>query len=94
MKQVVLAVLLSGCASNFSASKPPVIVYPQFHFTIYERPEQLAPNVNGTATLVDFVGSRMCVVNLRKYPRCLLHEIRHCIEGHWHDPDVPNSEDC
>jgi len=99
MKLLLLVLLLTACGdtgkSTFSASKPPVIVHPQFHFTIYERPEQLpAPNVNGTATLVELGGARMCIVNLREYPRCLLHEIRHCIEGDWHDPDVPNDEDC
>jgi len=34
-----------------------------------------------------------CVITLRQYPECLLHEIRHCFEGQWHDAR-PNSEDC
>ena len=25
-----------------------------------------------------------CQILLRKYPECLLHEVRHCIEGDWH----------
>jgi hypothetical protein len=93
MKLALLSLLLAGCAS-FDAPVPKEIVHSQFHFTIYERPELLpAPNVHGTATLLDFGGQRVCVVNLRQYPVCLLHEIRHCIEGNWHD-EKPNSEDC
>lgn len=26
-----------------------------------------------------------CHIKLTKYPRCLQHEIRHCLEGNWHD---------
>ena len=37
-----------------------------------------------------------CTVTLIKdeYPRCLQHEVRHCIEGHWHPEEQDNSEDC
>lgn len=34
-----------------------------------------------------------CVIRLRKYPRCLLHEIRHCVEGNWHEGRI-TTEDC
>jgi hypothetical protein len=99
MKLLLLALLLAACGdtgqTHFSASKPPEIVYPDFQFHIRVEPDQLpSPTVNGTATLVEMNGKRICVVNLREYPRCLLHEIRHCIEGDWHDPQIPNSEDC
>jgi hypothetical protein len=99
MKYLVLALLLAACGdtgqSTFSASKPPQIVYPDFQFHIRVEPDQLPkPSTYGTATLMELNGQRVCVVNLREYPRCLLHEIRHCIEGEWHEPDVPNAEDC
>jgi hypothetical protein len=99
MKYVFLALLLAACGdtgqSNFSASKPPEIVYPDFVVSIRSEPEQLPKDsVYGTATTMELNGKRMCVINLREYPRCLLHEIRHCIEGDWHDPQIPNSEDC
>ena len=35
-----------------------------------------------------------CHIVLRKYPVCLLHELRHCLEGDWHPRDAPNTEDC
>lgn len=35
-----------------------------------------------------------CEIILKRYPACLLHEIRHCIEGDWHPRDEPNTEDC
>lgn len=35
-----------------------------------------------------------CEIVLSKYPVCLLHEMRHCLEGEWHPNNVQNSEDC
>lgn len=26
----------------------------------------------------------LCTITLRKYPVCLQHEVRHCLEGDWH----------
>ena len=34
-----------------------------------------------------------CVIILREYPKCLLHEIRHCVEGNWHS-GRDTLEDC
>lgn len=34
-----------------------------------------------------------CIITLRKYPICLLHEIRHCTEGDWH-AGRNSDEDC
>ena len=34
-----------------------------------------------------------CQILLRKYPECLLHEVRHCFEGEWH-PGRETDEDC
>lgn len=34
-----------------------------------------------------------CRITLREYPTCLLHEIRHCIEGDFH-PNIDSVEDC
>ena len=95
----LLVLLLVACgntgSSVFDADKPPEIVHPAFTFRVLSDPEQLEPNVRGTATMIDFQdGKRICVVNLREYPKCLLHEIRHCIEGEWHPRDTPNDEDC
>lgn len=90
MKYLLLALAVSGCASQPNNLG---IVHPSFMLHIRQAPEQLEPNQNGTATLMQLNGQRVCVVNLREYPRCLLHEVRHCIEGAWHD-ERPNSEDC
>lgn len=37
---------------------------------------------------------QLCEIILKRYPVCLLHELRHCIEGDWHPRDEPNTEDC
>jgi hypothetical protein len=34
-----------------------------------------------------------CIIILKSYPTCLLHEIRHCFEGQWH-PGRDTVEDC
>ena len=34
-----------------------------------------------------------CKITLKNYPKCLAHEVRHCIESHWHD-SKPNGEYC
>lgn len=26
-----------------------------------------------------------CIIYLRNYPQCLAHEVRHCLEGNWHE---------
>lgn len=34
-----------------------------------------------------------CFIALREYPKCLQHEMRHCLEGKWHG-DTPSDSDC
>lgn len=35
----------------------------------------------------------ICTVTLKKYPRCLKHEVRHCVEGYFHG-SMQSGEDC
>lgn len=35
----------------------------------------------------------VCFIKLKKYPICLQHEVRHCIEGNFHE-GKPSDEDC
>lgn len=39
------------------------------------------------------IGDGFCHIRLRKYPHCLLHEIRHCFEGDFHKGE-DSDEDC
>ena len=34
-----------------------------------------------------------CFIALREYPKCLQHEMRHCLEGKWHG-DTKNDDNC
>jgi hypothetical protein len=80
-KYVALALLLTGCATpTYNIERD------SFHFSLIIDPDL---PTNGLAKWND----NICVIWLRKYPECLLHEIRHCIEGYWHDTR-PNLEDC
>lgn len=85
---LALTLLLSGCA--IFDSPQPQIIRNAFIVSISES-DNLPHNVLGTATYYPTINA--CVIALRKYPQCLLHEIRHCIEGDWHG-DLPNSDDC
>ena len=49
------------------------------------------PNKLGEATYIP--STNTCVITLAKYPLCLLHEIRHCLEGNWHE-GRDSFEDC
>lgn len=88
MKAVVLALALAltGCAAP--DLKP---VRTQVNIVLkapidFENPRRL-----GEAFYLP--EQNTCVVFLRKYPECLLHEIRHCFEGQWH-PKRDTTEDC
>ena len=35
----------------------------------------------------------ICFIKLKKYPTCLQHEVRHCIEGNFHE-GRKSDEDC
>lgn len=35
-----------------------------------------------------------CLITLRRYPVCLGHEVRHCLEGHFHPEGTRSGEDC
>lgn len=86
MKAVLVAlVVLSGCAYE-----APVPVRTDMR-VIIKAPQAYADNKMGTATYMPAINT--CIVTLRQYPECLLHEIRHCFEGQWH-PGRTSDEDC
>ena len=85
MRALVLALLLTGCASPHHEP-----VRTAFRLYLYESAD-MADNQLGRANFYHDLDT--CIIALRRYPDCLLHEIRHCIEGDWHS-DTPNNEDC
>lgn len=84
-----LVLLVSGCASN-----TPLIKYEGVPIFVKEDASLLKPSEKGQARML-FDGDKMvyCTVILRKYPHCLLHEVRHCMEGNWHE-GRESTEDC
>ena len=83
--RLLLCLMLTGCAS-FDAPKP-VMGRSTVKVTVVE--------VKGLPTLgrASWGNNGMCFIALREYPRCLQHEMRHCLEGKWHD-EKPNDEGC
>lgn len=75
----LLPLLLAGCAAA------PVLERETVTLTVRELPTL---DSDGAAILM---GDR-CTVYLRRYPKCLAHEVRHCLEGFWHEG--PSGEDC
>ena len=83
---VVLAVLV-GCSDSDLFSEPTYNIERKTFVMQIEFDESL--QYDGLAEWRD----GYCKITLKQYPRCLAHEVRHCIEGHWHD-ERPNGEDC
>lgn len=82
-------VLLTGCDSNAFGHPPATLK--RSEFTVKVREAELAANVYGLSVWDE--AGQTCHVILLQYPTCLLHEIRHCIEGNWH-PGDETTEDC
>ena len=87
MTKVVLLVgaLLVGC--SFSGP-PPKMVRSSTSIIVIES-DRLPIGVKGTA----IVSGDKCIITLQKYPYCLQHEVRHCLEGNWHQ-GYNTVEDC
>jgi len=84
MLATFLVLCLSGCSSLY---EPKYNIERDFFVVkIVEDPELK------TDGLAEWKQS-YCKITLKKYPKCLLHEMRHCIEGDWHD-EKPNGQDC
>ena len=87
MKLLVVLValfLLAGCNTFDEPQKR--IENTRFDFTLHINPEL---KTDGLAVW----SNTTCTIYLKYYPICLAHELRHCIEGNWHD-EKPNGEDC
>ena len=77
-----LALSLVGCEAGPSG----VIERDQFRLEL-----RVVPGLETRGLAVWQEGE--CQILLRKYPECLLHEMRHCIEGDWH-PGRETDWDC
>ena len=55
--------------------------------------DSLPNNAYGVSSF-DF-NSNKCIVKIRRdvYPYCIVHEIRHCVEGSWHE-GIKTTYDC
>ena len=81
MIRLLLCLLLTGCAApqTYTLERKTVKI------TVVEV-KQL-PTLGRAAWAKD-----TCFIALREYPKCLQHEMRHCLEGKWHG-DTKN-DDC
>ena len=89
----LLSVALAGCAS--APVTPTAPTRSAVSITVIEAPELLRAGERGRAYIQMADGvPYACRVVLRKYPQCLQHEIRHCLEGDWHKSQPHNTQDC
>ena len=83
MIRLLLCLMLTGCAApqTYTLERKTVTV------TVVE--------VKGLPTLgrASWSNNGTCFIALREYPKCLQHEMRHCLEGKWHG-DTKNDDDC
>ena len=87
---IALSVFISGCATQ-EPSPSHVPVRTDMHVILRTPVDHDNPRILGTAIYLPTINT--CIITLRKYPACLLHEIRHCFEGQWH-PGRDSDEDC
>lgn len=82
MKILLISLLfLSGCANN----PPPKLIQNEGVKVTLINDANLPALRDGKPQLArTTVGDGFCLIELTKYPKCLLHEIRHCFEGDWH----------
>ena len=76
----MLFALLTGCAQS-----PPIPKYDQVSITI-NLVDKISINKRNISGAAYCAGNSCRLEVLRsKYPRCILHEIRHAFEGNWHE---------
>lgn len=85
MRWLVLAVLVIAGCGVFDAPAP-VLERTASIITI-----KINPGLQSLG-LATWTGD-LCTITLRKYPVCLQHEVRHCLEGNWH-AGRETAEDC
>lgn len=90
LNTLLLTLLLTGCQTPQYN-----LQHTNFRMIIQESPEYLdrLSARNRTVYGMSFYSENVCVIILREYPKCLLHEVRHCIEGNWHE-GRDTLEDC
>lgn len=85
MTRLLLCLMLTGC-SAFEPQQTYKIERKTVKVTVIEI-KQL-PTLGRAAWT-----GETCFIALREYPKCLQHEMRHCLEGQWHG-SAPNGSDC
>ncbi len=85
MNKITLAllVLLAGCSPEPTFKD---VANPVVKITISENPMM-------TEDGLAYMRGDKCEIVLKRYPKCLKHEVRHCLEGQWHGND-DSSVDC
>lgn len=91
--RILIGVILfiSGCGVFDAPPPKPERLQSQINFQIVPD-SMLETGVGGKASW----NGDDCTIWIRAslYPRCITHEVRHCIEGHFHHPEVASGQDC
>lgn len=95
MKYLKIALLATALLQGCASIEPYRVELPNtVEVTIEQSPEKLKPREMARAVIKRKDGKPYaCHVILRQYPVCLLHEMRHCFEGNWHE-GRESEEDC
>ncbi len=73
---IIALLIVSGC----NESKPPKPKFEKFISNVVIEEDKNLETLGRQQT----VGG-VCFIKLKQYPLCLQHEVRHCIEGNWHE---------
>ena len=83
--------LLFGCTTTQPQKYD--IKQTEFRLVIIPNTQDFISGNNPATKAEAHVKPGECVIRLKRYPQCLLHEIRHCVEGNWHE-GRNSTEDC
>ena len=88
---MVVALLLVGCGDE----SPKEMKHTDFHLVVQQEDVVMVEGVKVGASSLSSADGTTCWVTLTRgeYPRCLQHEVRHCIEGNFHE-GYSSYEDC
>ena len=91
----IIGVLLIACVSTIKPTPKPKqsdIIRKEFNFRLlFVKSIPFMPNARARAIFKN--GTCYVMLKEEDYPGCLLHEMRHCLEGAWHGNTI-NDEYC
>lgn len=93
MKNIIITTILSTICLIITGCQEPPPKKERIPFDKYVSNIVIEEDVNLPTLGRQYTLGGVCFIKLREYPMCLQHEVRHCIEGNFHE-GKKSDEDC